>query len=179
MFLLTKESDPRSLVTLKASACTGNSITEVLDEVKANRVLVVYDACRSNPKADKAGGDNRMGDASRDLVVAAAPNEQQRAAQEDKVLATLFACSPGQRSYEWNEKQHGYFTWYLIEGLKGAAAQDGKVTLQSLVGFLRKSVKQAADEAGHEQMPWQQISGTSPDAFILSQGRVTVADVPP
>ena len=38
-----------------------------------------------------------------------------------------------QNAYEYKEKRQGYFTWALVEGLKGAAANDKKeITLAKL-----------------------------------------------
>jgi len=60
VFLLTKESDARSLVTLTNSACPASEITRVLNQMEARRILVVYDACRSNVRADRGVDDNKL-----------------------------------------------------------------------------------------------------------------------
>ena len=32
------------------------------------------------------------------------------------VNATLYACSVGERAYEWADKEHGVFSYYLVTG---------------------------------------------------------------
>lgn len=163
-FLLTKESDARSVGTLKQSACRAADVRELLDSMKVRHLLVVYDACRSNPKADRGMEDNRLSSgAARDLVLGKRP-------VADRVAATLFACSQGERSYEWHQQRHGFFTYHLVQGLKGAAGQNGKVTLQGLIQYVTEAVKRSADEAGYHQQPWMEASGTSLSNWILSAG---------
>ena len=44
--------------------------------------------------------------------------------------ATLYACNVEKRAYEWAEKKHGVFSYYLLEGLNGEAVNSqGKVTI--------------------------------------------------
>lgn len=174
-FLLTRESDPRSLDTLKASACPPDRVKEILDKVKANRILVVYDACRSNPKADKGGSDNRMSEhLSRDLVLG--PRGAAHApVVEEPMRATLFACSEGQRSYEWADKKHGYFTYFLIQGLRGKAGANGKVTLDKLERWVREKVNEATVDAGQEQKPLLRFEGGGMEKWVLSTGAVAAA----
>jgi len=46
------------------------------------------------------------------------------------VSATLYACNVEKRAYEWAEKKHGVFSYYLLEGLNGEAVNSqGKVTI--------------------------------------------------
>ena len=72
------------------------------------------------------------------------------------VTATLYACRLGQRAYEWEEKEHGVFSYYLLEGLNGkAAAPNGEVTINSLATYTQKHVNRwAMLYRGEEQQPW-------------------------
>ena len=46
------------------------------------------------------------------------------------VNATLYAGNVGKRAYEWAEKKHGVFSYYLLEGLNGGAVNSqGEVTI--------------------------------------------------
>ena len=52
----------------------------------------------------------------------------QRAARNREVEAfvTIYATAIGRRAYEYKEKQQGYFTWALIEGLNMLARKRGR-----------------------------------------------------
>lgn len=167
VFLLTKESDARSLVTLTNSACPASEITRILNQMQARRILVVYDACRSNVRADRGADDNPM---SLDLARKLTP------AQSDtrSCLVTLFSCSPGQRAYE--SASHGYFTASLLRGLSAKPP----VTLQNLLDDLPKAVSAAADENNHKQTPYWSVSGSLPASqWVLAEKAITFQEATP
>lgn len=39
-------------------------------------------------------------------------------------FATLYATEIGYRAYEYKEKKQGYFTWVLVEALRGGTANE-------------------------------------------------------
>ena len=167
VFLLTKESDARSLVTLTNSACPASEITSILNQMQARRILVVYDACRSNVRADRGADDNRL---SHDLAKKLTPNQ----GDTRSCLVTLFSCSPGQRAYEAGS--HGYFTQSLLKGLSGKPP----VTLQGLLDYLPKAVSSAADENNLKQTPYWSISGSLPASqWVLSDTAITFQESAP
>ena len=43
------------------------------------------------------------------------------ASAQPSVTVTRYACSIGERAYEWAEKKHGVFSYYLMEGLRGGS----------------------------------------------------------
>jgi hypothetical protein len=175
-FLLTRESDPRTLGTLKLSACPVADINEALEHVAARRILVIYDACRSDPRADKGGGNNLLSKKfSKDLALV---SDVPAPKTVPHIVATLFACSPGQRSYEWKDKQHGYFTWQLMQGLRGRAHDsNGKVTLQSLIEYVAHTVAADADHDGYQQQPWVKAEGTSLAGWRFNSATAASAEV--
>jgi len=167
VFLLTKESDARSLVTLTNSACPASEITSILNHMQARRILVVYDACRSNVRADRGSDENRL---SQDLAKKLTPSQ----ADTRNCLVTLFSCSPGQRAYEAGS--HGYFTQCLLKGLSGKPP----VTLQSLLDYLPKAVSGAADENNLKQTPYWSVSGSLPASqWVLTDKAITFQDSAP
>ena len=58
-------------------------------------------------------------------------------------------------SLELGELGHGIFSYYLIEGLKGAADlnRDGIVTLQELYEYVEQQVTQKSRAVGGNQHP--------------------------
>jgi len=133
----------------------------------ADRVLIL-DACRNDPHKGRGDQDNRLTTGfSRDIIaVAETPIEG--------VIPTtcvLFSCRPGERAYEWPDKQHGVFSHYLLEGLRGAAVDDsGHLTVQALGNYVENQVPKWAKKARTPQMqtPWGEQKGSWRDVVLSS-----------
>ncbi len=167
-YLLTQESDGRSEATLMISSLRGEILFDYLKRCPASNVLVFLDACRNDPARARGDADNTLTEAmSRGLVFSGTPSAQNK---KPRSLATIFACSEGERSYEWDAKGHGFFTYYLAEDLrKKAAKADGKVTLLSLMDFLANQVGASADrELDRPQTPMLRYEGPGPDKWVLA-----------
>lgn len=163
-FLLMDNADNRSKATLTMSTLNAKLLFELLEDCKAKDTLVLLDACRNDPAAGRGSEDNPMTESmSRGLVFKAADTGT---ASRTRNLATLFACDVGERSYEWPEKGHGFFTYYIVEGLRSG----GKVTLGGLSGYVREKVAQASGQAGEAQQPTLRYEGPGPDRWVLASG---------
>lgn len=165
-FLLTENADNRSRATLTMSALRAELLLELLRDCNAKDTLIVLDACRNDPMAGRGTEDNRLSESmSRGLVFAPKGD-----VSLEKSLATLLACGVGERSYEWPEKQHGYFTYHLVEGLKSQASDStGEVNLAGLSRYVREKVSQDAKQAGHTQQPSLKYEGPGPDHWVLAR----------
>lgn len=162
-FLLMENADNRSKATLTMSTLNASLLFHLLEECKAKDTLVVLDACRNDPTAGRGSQDNPMTDSmARGLVFKPA----QMSTARERNLATLFACNVGERSYEWSEKGHGFFTYYLVEGLKSG----GKVTLGGLSNYVRERVANASSQLGDTQQPTLRYEGPGPENWILASG---------
>ena len=152
-------------------------VKEKVKHIKADRMLLILDICRKEPEKNKAGsseyrlsGDfvRGFGEIGTELV------KENR----DKVIATLFSCEIGQRSYEWPAKQRGFFSYFLEQGLKGEAIDDsGRITLAGLQRYLKTTVSNrvmAELGAGKRQRPWVEMTGSDPGAWVLNQGRAGI-----
>lgn len=166
-FLLTENSDNRSRATLTLSALPADLLLALLEDCKAKDTLVVLDACRNDPMAGRGSGDNRMSDSmSRGLVF----ESQVVGANTERSVATMLACGVGERSYEWPEKKHGYFTYHLVQGLKSKASnEEGQVNLAGLSKYVREQVKKDAGKAGHQQQPSLRYEGPGPENWVLAK----------
>ena len=155
-YLLTEEADNRNLATLKLSALRGKDLTDFLRDAGAGRVIVMVDACRNSPSKPSASLDF------------AYPPLGAGTGKTDS--ATMFACSVGERSWEWDEKKHGFFTWFLVQGLcRDAAESSGQVTLQSLKTFVSRAVPEAALKiTSAKQTPNISYQGPGDDRWIMS-----------
>jgi hypothetical protein len=89
-----------------------------------------------------------------------------------QAFATLYATEVGHRAYEYKEKKQGYFTWVLVEGLKGGAANEkGEVTLAGLVKYLQERVPKRVLQdlgPGKDQKPFAVVEGYRADDLVIS-----------
>src|SRR6266480_4326813 len=134
-FLLPSDSQVSNDVDLLEQ--TAINVAQVKDRIKkigVKQVLMILDACRNDP-VGRANADNPLTAAyTRSFNF----NLQNR---EVEAFATLYATEVGHRAYEYKEKKQGYFTWVLVEGLRGGAANaKGEVTLANLVKYLQERV---------------------------------------
>jgi uncharacterized caspase-like protein len=94
------------------------SVSRMHDRIRATgvaQVVILLDACRNDP-GGRADAPNPLTQA---YVNAFNFDIQNR---EVQAFVTLYATAVGQRAYEYTEKKQGYFTWAVVEGLKGGAA---------------------------------------------------------
>lgn len=72
-----------------------------------------------------------------------------------KGRAIVTASRSNEVSIELNDLGHGVFTYYLVQGLKGAADlnRDGLVTLQELYEYVEQEVSRKARSVGGNQHP--------------------------
>lgn len=177
-FLLTSEADQRSKNTLMVSSLPGKVLNEMLKQTGAQNTLVLLDACRNDPTAGRGDVNNTLNETlARGLVFKPLPPVDPNL---ERNTATIFACSEGERSWEWSDKNQGFFTYYLAEGLMaGAYDAEGRATLQNLVVYLREKVNSAAQrEANHRQTPMVEYSGPGADSWVLVSGDATEVATP-
>ncbi len=103
-----------------------NTLLERLEDSSgSDHNIIMLDACRDS--ADKNGKGGIDGSTIHEL--------------SDK-LALFFAAKSGHRSFENPEIKHGIFTYYLLEGLQGKAAdRDDEITFQGLANYVSKQVE--------------------------------------
>jgi uncharacterized caspase-like protein len=163
-YLGTVNTDPTTLETLELTTVPLSRLRQKIGALQANKVVFVIDACRNDPEKGKGDTPNvRSEPFARDLVLAASA-----AAAGQAGAAILFACSEGQRAYEWPEKQHGVFTYYLVDGLQGKAADaSGQVTVNSLAEYLQNRVGRWSAEQNKAQLPDLEQKGAA--RILLAQ----------
>jgi TonB family protein len=130
------------------------------------QVIVILDACRNNPTATR-------GDAGQPLTEAYTRGFSFDIRNQGiTAFATFYATEVGQVAYEYSERRQGYFTWALVEGLRGHAANaKGEVTLAGLVAYLQDTVpKRITIELGpgKKQRPYVVVEGYKADDLVLA-----------
>jgi uncharacterized caspase-like protein len=129
---------------------------EKLGALKAKRVIVALDSCFSG-----AGGRSVLAKGARPLVAKVDLGNR----DSDKVT-TLTASGADQISGTIEAEGHGAFTYFLLKGLNGAAADDGgHVTLAALFKYLKPKVQDEAHRHEREQTP--QFASSDVDAAGL------------
>lgn len=175
-FLLPSDAQVSDDVTLLEQ--TAVNVTQIKDWVRktgVRQVLMILDACRNDPRG-RSDTDNLLTKAYTRGFSFDARN------REVEAFVTLYATAIGRRAYEYTEKKRGYFTWALVEGLKGAAANDrDEVTLDNLIRYLQERVpKQVSLDLGKgkTQRPFAVVEGYKADELVLAvAGRgLTVAE---
>lgn len=146
VYLLTHDTDPADI---SGTALPMREIDLSLREnLLAERLIILADTCHS---AAIGGGIGRR-DASNNSAVVNRYLQQVSAAQEG--IALLTSAEANEVSFEdtkWGGG-HGVFTYYLLEGMRGAAdyqPRNGIVTVGELFDYVRENVQRATNNQQH------------------------------
>jgi len=140
-YLLPFDADPKDLY---ASALPMREISHIFNRVRSERLVFLADSCYSG-----ASGGRTIGIAG----VRANISEtflDRFASGKGRVIIT--ASGANEVSTENDDLQHGVFTYYLLEGLKGKADndRDGLITVDEVYRYVSDQVPRAT---GQEQHP--------------------------
>ena len=131
-YLLSYDAEPSDLF---GTAMPMDEIAKILSRLNADRVFFILDACYSGDVGGRTmvAKNMRSAQLSEDFL--------NRMAQ-GKGRIILTSSSPNETSQEDDALQHGYFTYYLIKGLKGGADTngDGVIDIHALSHYLNKTV---------------------------------------
>src|SRR3970040_1164251 len=140
-----------------------DELQTIFGRIAAERVVVFLDACYSGA----AGGRTFASKKTRSGHVDEAFLER---LARSKGRAILTASRPAEVSIELAELGHGLFTYYLIQGLKGAGDLngDGIVTLQELYEYIEQEVTKKSRAVGGNQHPVMkgEIEGVPPSVKV-------------
>jgi hypothetical protein len=174
-FLLPSDSQVSNDVELlEQTAINVSQIKDRIKKIGVRQVLMILDACRNDP-VGRSNTDNPLTPAyTRGFNFDLRNHEVQ-------AFATLYATEVGHRAYEYKEKKQGYFTWVLVEALRGGAANEkGEVTLSNLVKYLQERVPKRVLQdlgPGKDQKPFAVIEGYRADELVVSvhNGKATAS----
>jgi len=140
-------------------------IRNTLQGSQAKTKLLIIDACHSGLLRGRLG--------SRGMSEAFAESLKELGQHEG--WAVLSACKQSQVSHECDDKKHGIFTYYLIEGLLGDADydRDGLITLFEISDYADRHTKKWAFERGYEQTPELHCNVTG-NIILLNRQKVTL-----
>lgn len=177
-YLLSYDSDIGNSVVLKRSAVRMSELKDLTKTMKASNIITFMDACRNNPEAGKSvSSPNALSKGmAKDLSLIDAIS----AGAQKKMNVTFFSCSPGERSWESEETSQGFFSYHVMKGLLGEAADaNGKITVNSLEEYLSREVPPSVNRMiGQQQTPWTNREGTAGGSFVLALGTQESAQRP-
>ncbi len=153
-YLLPYNADPKDLY---ATALPMGEISRIFNRIRSERLVFIADSCYSG-----ASGGRTVGIADMRANISEAFFER-IAGGKGRVIIT--ASGANEVSVEKDELQHGVFTYYLVEGLRGKADadKDGLITIDEIYRFVSEHVPRAT---GQEQHPIKK--GTVEGRLILS-----------
>ena len=128
------------------------------EQCKATMKLMIIDACRNNPFRSKdVAGAKSLG--TLDDV--------------PEGMLLLQSCKKGELSYEDEDLKQGVFTHYLVEGLRGEAAnKKGEVTLLGLASYtIEQTQRHALDQFRARQQPY--LKGEITDFVLVEKVKLT------
>jgi uncharacterized caspase-like protein len=144
----TRELIPTSFLALE-------DVEAILRGSSANRRILLLDACHVGLEMGRSLTD---------------PAFVENAFELAEGFAVIAASTSQQLAQEWHEEKHGVFTYYLLEGLAGAADRTGKgfVTVDDLKNHVISELKRWNVQQGR---PLQE-----PNARVEGIGDMIVAD---
>ena len=147
---------------LEASAINNDYFRDCLSKMKTDRLVVFIDACHAGSVGGAVKGIK--GD--------------RPAYQTSSVLGggdgryIIASCQPEQKSWEWDEKEHGIFTEHLLALLRGEGEEirDEVISVNNLFEALGPRVKKTAHEIhGQDQDPNNEGSGASSITLAINR----------
>jgi hypothetical protein len=144
-YLIPADADPDDLYS---TGLPMDELQTIFGRIEAERVVMFLDACYSGGAGGRtfASKKTRAG-AVDDLFL------ERLTRATGRVIVT--ASKTSEVSLELPELGHGIFTYYLTEGLKGAADlnRDGIVSLQELYEYVEQQVSRKSRSVGGNQHP--------------------------
>lgn len=144
---------------------TGVPMTDVNDAIRkvyARHVVLLTDACHSGGVSMGGFAGARAGDEKLNLINAAFLQDLESTSSGLAILTASEARQLSQEAERWGGG-HGVFTYYLLEGLKGAADEDADriVRLGEVMEYVREQVRR---ETANAQIP--AIGSQSHDRYL-------------
>ena len=151
---------------------TGLSLQEILQVLansQAQTQLVWLDACHS--------GSLTFRGARNDITEALLPNPTsemvellRHRAKQSKGFYALLSCDTNQQSWEFPELGHGVFTYYLMRGLRGEAADpQGLIDADGLYRYVYHQTRQYIEQTNQQLRLINQQNKSRGDSNLYSE----------
>ncbi|WP_040896975.1 SUMF1/EgtB/PvdO family nonheme iron enzyme [Xenococcus sp. PCC 7305] len=153
-YLMLCDSDPGDV---EHTAISVEYVTQRLRRSGADNVVLFLDACRDQGSRDGVGIGR----------------------EQHQGVITFYSCTANQKSWEFDELQHGSFTYALLEGLR-IQGEANCATVERLNQYLRHYVPRLNARYGKDaQNPYLKAEPPYKMYFILLEQSATLKDVEP
>jgi hypothetical protein len=153
------ETDSKNLLTTTVPV---SDVFGALERCKATFKLMIIDACRDDPFQGRSA-------TARSLQTLNDPPQG----------CVLFqSCAKDEESLEDDETRHGIFSYYLLEGLGGKAADKGQITLLGLAKYVTEQTQRKAYQIDSASRQRPYLRGELHD-FVLSAVLAENLEQPP
>jgi uncharacterized caspase-like protein len=144
-YLIPNDADPEDLYS---TALPMDELQTIFGRIEAERVVMFLDACYSGAAGGRTFASKRTRSAAVDDLFL-------ERLTRSKGRAIVTASRPAEVSIELPELGHGIFSYFLVQGLGGAADlnRDGIVSLQELYEYLEQQVTAKSRSVGGNQHP--------------------------
>ncbi|MBQ8958424.1 MAG: caspase family protein [Bacteroidales bacterium] len=136
---------PYDATTMGGNLLYFSEVKSIFKAAKCNTKLLFADACFAGSMKKGLSSNNNL---RKSL-------EKGHKDASNMNIAVMMSCQGNETSMEMGSLQQGLFTYYLMEGLGGAANRDGNryVTIQELYYYVYHKVQDKAASRGHKQTP--------------------------
>lgn len=150
---------------LYSTALSNNEIYDMLARIESQRLITFLDSCYSAATVNRRDRTKS--------IHAEIPLE--KFSGTGRVV--ISASDGKQLSLELEQYEHGVFTYYLLDGLKGKADKnyDGVVDVDEIWNFVKYQVSETARKAGNPQNPMIQGKMTAGIPLTLNRARMNTA----
>jgi uncharacterized caspase-like protein len=138
-YLVPRDFD---LQNVKQTGLPIGDLRQALNGCKAKVKFLILDCCHAG--STKAIGDSALAS----QAVAKALTAKQLSG-----CVVLASCLSDEESLEWPLREQGVFTYWLCRALEGAAAKDGKVTIDEVERYVSERVRETAEQLMGSQHP--------------------------
>lgn len=157
-YLVVQDSETGAL--LQDTAISLKRIKTIMRGAAARAKVLILDACHLGVPLQ----GRSMSLLSRDFI--------KSVFEEAEGIAVLAASAMDQRAWEDSRKGHGVFTYYLLEGLRGAAdtQPDRRITLYEISNYVKENVEVWARENLLEeaQRPTLDFQGSGEPVLLMT-----------
>jgi hypothetical protein len=128
---------------LSETAITIKWIKDTLSKSLAKKKLLVIDACHAGSKLGRSSS------------ISMSRSFQEELFQQSEGFAILSSCKIDQLSYDFEEKKHGAFSFFLLEGLQGSADdnEDNIITVPDANKYVSTKMREWCIKRGLQQNP--------------------------
>lgn len=151
---------------LYSTALDMNEVTNILRRLTPERVVVLLDSCFSGAAGGRSPFDPRA-EGERALITG---EFLDRMAHEGKGRVVMTASGPDESAQESADFGHGVFTYYLLDGLRGAAdlSGDGEIDVHEIYRYVSDKVARATKDRQHPKLKEPDLVGR----ILLGRGAV-------